>query len=108
MSQQRRRALTTVSRAPPLDHRLSRYVVVARLSHLLFGDLAVTYARESVAAQPLDASLLIGGPSRSSSQRWRAVVGEAAIDTPKKKCPHGDRQIYCETTASALVLATNA
>lgn len=40
-------------------YRLPLTALIARLSHLLFQDLAGTYARESVAAQPLDASLLI-------------------------------------------------
>jgi DNA-binding MarR family transcriptional regulator len=40
-------------------YRLPLTALVARLSHLLLQELAVTYARESVAAQPLDASLLL-------------------------------------------------
>lgn len=40
-------------------YRLPLTALIARLSRLLFQELAGTYARESVAAQPLDASLLI-------------------------------------------------
>jgi DNA-binding MarR family transcriptional regulator len=40
-------------------HRLPLTALIARLSHLLFQELAGTYARASVAAQPLDASLLM-------------------------------------------------
>jgi DNA-binding MarR family transcriptional regulator len=40
-------------------YRLPLTALVARLSHLLFQELAGAYARESVVAQPLDASLLI-------------------------------------------------
>jgi DNA-binding MarR family transcriptional regulator len=40
-------------------YRLPLTALIARLSHLLFQELAGTYARESVAAQPLDASLLM-------------------------------------------------
>lgn len=52
------------STIPPVGADVDLYslpltALVARLSHLLFQELAVTYARESVAAQPLDASLLI-------------------------------------------------
>jgi DNA-binding MarR family transcriptional regulator len=40
-------------------YRLPLTALVARLSHQLFEELAITYAGESVAVQPLDASLLI-------------------------------------------------
>jgi DNA-binding MarR family transcriptional regulator len=40
-------------------YRLPLTALVARLSHLLVQELAATYARKSIAAQPLDASLLI-------------------------------------------------
>jgi DNA-binding MarR family transcriptional regulator len=52
------------SAVPPVDadgdlHRLPLTALVARLSHVLVQELAATYDRKSIAAQPLDASLLI-------------------------------------------------
>lgn len=52
------------STIPPVGAEVDVYglpltALVARLSHLLFHELAVTYAREFIAAQPLDASLLM-------------------------------------------------
>lgn len=52
------------SSVPPVGadvdlHRLPLTALVARLSHLLVQELAASYIDKSIAAQPLDASLLI-------------------------------------------------
>jgi DNA-binding MarR family transcriptional regulator len=55
-----RRAWTVPPVGADVDlHRLPLTALVARLSRQLVQELAATYARKSIAAQPLDASLLI-------------------------------------------------
>jgi DNA-binding MarR family transcriptional regulator len=64
-------------------YRLPLTALVARLSHLLFKELAVTYARESVAAQPLDASLLIllaQGSARPTALADRLNISKQALN----------------------------
>ncbi len=73
------------STVPPVGadvdvYRLPLTALVARLSHRLFQELAATYARESVAAQPLDASLLI--LLAQGSARPTALAGR--LDTSKQ------------------------
>jgi DNA-binding MarR family transcriptional regulator len=64
-------------------HRLPLTALVARLSHSLFQELAVTYARESVDAQPLDASLLIllaQGSARPTALADRLNISKQALN----------------------------
>lgn len=64
-------------------HRLPLTALVARLSHRLFQELAVTYARESVAVQPLDASLLIllaQGSARPTELAARLNITKQALN----------------------------
>jgi DNA-binding MarR family transcriptional regulator len=64
-------------------YRLPLTALVARLSHLLFRELAVTYAGKSVAAQPLDASLLIlleQGSARPTALATRLNISKQALN----------------------------
>jgi DNA-binding MarR family transcriptional regulator len=64
-------------------YRLPLTALVARLSHLLFRELAVTYAGKSVAAQPLDASLLLllaQGSARPTALAARLNVSKQALN----------------------------
>jgi DNA-binding MarR family transcriptional regulator len=64
-------------------YRLPLTALVARLSHRLLQELAVTYARESVAAQPLDASLLIllaQGSARPTALAARLNISKQALN----------------------------
>jgi DNA-binding MarR family transcriptional regulator len=76
------------SKIPPVGadvdvHSLPLTALVARLSHRLFQELAVTYARESVGAQPLDASLLIllaQGSARPTDLAARLNISKQALN----------------------------
>jgi DNA-binding MarR family transcriptional regulator len=76
------------STVPPVSadvdlYRLPLTALVARLSHRLFQELAATYAHESVAAQPLDASLLIlldQGSARPTALAARLNISKQALN----------------------------
>ncbi|BCQ10260.1 transcriptional regulator SlyA [Mycobacterium heckeshornense] len=73
---------------PPVGAEVDVYglpltALVARLSHRLVQELAATYARESVAAQPLDASLLIllaQGSARPTALAARLNISKQALN----------------------------
>lgn len=76
------------STVPPVGadvdvHRLPLTALVARLSHLLVRELASSYAAESLAVQPLDASLLIllgQGSARPTALATRLNISKQALN----------------------------